>query len=313
MGGLLSKSPPSSESSSSSSPSSSSSSSTPAVPLRELIDIPRSDLRHPSDEENARYPVAGSFETRKYHNRMVVIKVVPVPSHSDFKNEITALSQGIQHPNIVEIIGVCRGEGSSMMIVEYVEGNNLEKVLLSSIPLSWETVLNYAIQICSAMAHVHQHNVVHRNLKPSNVIILKSPKPGVDLKLLDFGMARLVAGSMTSKKGTLQYCSPEMLKAAGPGHFTTAVDIYSFGIFLWQLITRREPLIELQIFELPKAVIAGTRPKIPAKMPDILRHLIEALWADNPRNRPPFQHAKIELEKALGMVREFPDISTMRN
>jgi len=211
------------------------------------------------------------------------------------------------HPCVVDILGLFSTDVASFVVVEYVELGSLEKLLESNLDFTWEQIFSFAIDICKGMDHVHKAGVVHRNLKPSNVLVIStSPKAEVRLKVSDFGLARLVAAKMTGKRGPVAYMAPELL--TNPA-YTNSVDVYSFGIILWQLIARAEPFAGTPLAEIPRLTVEGKRPVIPAATPKVLRDLLESLWNQDPRLRPTFDTAHDRLKAAQGQISTFPPVA----
>lgn len=146
------------------------------------------------------------------------------------------------------------------------------------------------------MRYLHAKGVIHRDLKPDNLLLTASGH----VRVCDFGLARVQAShSMTVNKGTPAYMAPETMtlstNAAGK-QYTNAVDVYSFGILLWTMCTRRQPFGHIDNpFAIPAQVVAGVRPALPHRLPPRLGALITACWDPNPRSRPSF--AQIEVRR----------------
>jgi serine/threonine-protein kinase len=173
----------------------------------------------------------------------VAIKVMQ-PSHSDvqaatkrFLNECRAISS-VDHPNIVRLHHIIEDAGSYYMVMQYVDGTSLRKVLSARTP-SLEEVLRVACEAASALEHAHARGIIHRDLKPDNIMITRE---GVT-KILDFGVAHLVDyTSITSSGvfvGTLAYAAPEQIHRRRP--IDGRVDVYGLGVVLFEMLTGRLP------------------------------------------------------------------------
>jgi serine/threonine protein kinase len=152
-----------------------------------------------------------------------------------FIREIKVLAK-LEHPNITSFRTAFRVNEELLMIMEYVEGSSLSRKLLQR--LEPETAVDYACQVLSALGHAHQCGVLHRDVKPSNILI----GTGDRVKLTDFGIASLIADpglTITGGTvGTLYYMAPEQMKALP---IDGRADLYSLGATLYEMITGRVP------------------------------------------------------------------------
>src|ERR671936_3071228 len=143
----------------------------------------------------------------------------------------------LAHPNIVSIYDRGEAEGTYYIAMEYLEGRSLKELILSRGPAPVSVAIDYARQILSALRFAHRNGIVHRDIKPHNVLVDGEGR----LKVTDFGIARAGASQMTEEGsiiGTAQYLSPEQAKDA-PVDQTS--DIYSLGIVLYELLTGEVP------------------------------------------------------------------------
>ncbi len=155
-----------------------------------------------------------------------------------FKREVAILKQ-LKHPNIVRLFGEGKTGGVRYYAMEYVEGESLDKVMARRDRMTWEEVVEFGTQLCSALQHAHEAGIVHRDLKPSNLMILADGT----LKLTDFGIAKdLDETQLTSTNctvGTASYMSPEQCR--GEKNITHKSDLYSLGVVFFELLTGRKP------------------------------------------------------------------------
>ncbi|MEM7032080.1 MAG: protein kinase [Chloroflexota bacterium] len=184
---------------------------------------------------------------KAYHpalDRDVAIKVLHATFKNDnqfferFKREAQIVAK-LDHPHIIPVYDFNEHEGESYLVMRYIEGHTL-KAHLSNKPLSPETVLRIMRPMCEALIYAHQQGVLHRDVKPSNIMLGKDGK----LYLADFGLARMVqAGESTLSQdmmvGTPQYISPE--QAQGMQELDVQTDIYSLGIVLFEMMTGQVP------------------------------------------------------------------------
>eukprot|EP00775_Hariotina_reticulata_P012508 gene12508-12642_t len=144
--------------------------------------------------------------------------------------------------------------------------------------------------VVRGLEYLHEKNIVHGDLNARNVLVACNPKAvcGVSAKLADLGLSRTIKQHATHHTtctvGTMSHMSPELLRY---GRMSTAVDIYSLGVVMWELYMREVPFRELhygQFFEM--VVLRDRRPKVPVNMPDDYRLLMEQCWTTSPTDRP---------------------------
>jgi len=276
-------------------------------PLREFQ---RNELRYLSDEEQTEMSIGGALELRRLGDKIVTMKMSAVQDPKQFKKEVAAVSTFAPHPCVVDILGLFNSEVASFVVVEYLKGGSLEQLLQTSEKFTWDQIISFGVDICKGMAHVHKAGVVHRNLKPSNVLVVSTSSAApVRVKVSDFGLARLVAAKMTGKRGPVAYMAPELLKKS-EADYNNSVDVYSFGIILWQLITRGEPYHGISFVEIPQQTLTGNRPPIPESTPPVLADLLRSLWNQDPSRRPTFEQAQETLSGALKQQSNFPPVSS---
>jgi predicted Ser/Thr protein kinase len=143
----------------------------------------------------------------------------------------------LSHPNIVNVFDYGEDHGILYLIMEYLEGKSLEKLVEGHNILPIETIIPMYDQVCSALDHAHQHGIVHRDIKPANIMILDN---GL-VKVTDFGIAKMVSMGMTQAGqvlGTPNYMSPEQVKGR---QVDGRSDIFSLGIILYELATGEMP------------------------------------------------------------------------
>lgn len=176
-------------------------------------------------------------------NRFVAIKVLKDEfSHDqDFIKRFNIESQaaaGLSHSNIVSVYDVGTQENIHYIVMEYVDGITLKKYMEEHGALSVEEAINFSIQIASALNHAHRKGIIHRDIKPQNILVTKDKQ----LKVTDFGIARAVSSyTMKIEDGamcTAHYCSPEQAS----GRYTDEKsDIYSLGVVMYEMLTGRLP------------------------------------------------------------------------
>ena len=144
----------------------------------------------------------------------------------------------LQSPNIVTVYDFGEHEGNPYLVMEYIEGASLEGIIKSGVPLTLAEKLGIIIDVCNGLSYAHEQGVIHRDMKPGNIMVLK--KDGT-AKIVDFGIARIGGSRLTRTDqviGSYDYMSPEQLQNKHLDHRT---DIFSTGVVLYQLLTGELP------------------------------------------------------------------------
>ena len=174
-------------------------------------------------------------------NRYVAIKVMKAEFSQD-KNFVSKFiieaqsAAGLTHPNVVSVYDVGDEDGIYYIVMELVEGITLKKYIEKKGSLTSKEAVSIAIQVAQGMEAAHSHHIVHRDIKPQNIIISKEGK----VKVTDFGIARAASSQTISSSamGSVHYISPEQARG---GYSDEKSDIYSFGITLYEMLTGHVP------------------------------------------------------------------------
>lgn len=174
-------------------------------------------------------------------NRFVAVKVLKPEFREDktfirkFRSEAQAAA-GLTHPNIVNVFDVGDDEGVYYIVMELIEGITLKEYIAKKGKLSIKEATSIAIQVSMGLEAAHNHGIVHRDVKPQNIIISTDGK----VKVTDFGIARAASSNTISSNvmGSVHYSSPEQVRG---GYSDEKSDIYSLGITLYEMVTGRVP------------------------------------------------------------------------
>ncbi len=214
-----------------------------------------------------------------------------------FRREAQAAA-GLQHPNVVSVYDRGSGDGTYYIAMEYLPGRTLKQLIREEAPLEPVRAIDITIQILKAARFAHRRGVIHRDLKPHNVIVDEADQA----KVTDFGIARAGASDMTetgSIMGTAQYLSPEQAQGRA---VSPASDLYAIGVVLYELLTGHVPFdaetaVTIAIKHVSEAPGPPTaiNPAVPAELEQVV------LWAlnKNPADRPQDADAMIEALEAV--------------
>ncbi|MBY0087317.1 Stk1 family PASTA domain-containing Ser/Thr kinase [Brevibacillus sp. M2.1A] len=176
-------------------------------------------------------------------NRPVAVKVLrsQFGTDEDFVNRFRREAQAVaslSHPNVVGVYDVGQDGDTHYMVMEYIEGYTLKEVIIQRGALPVEEAVRIAEQICDALDHAHQNQIIHRDIKPHNIMIGKNGR----VKVTDFGIARAVTSATITHTnamlGSVHYFSPEQARGGITGEKS---DIYSLGIVLYEMVTGELP------------------------------------------------------------------------
>lgn len=246
----------------------------------------------------------GKLYRGTYNGEDVAIKLLERPENDveraqlmeqQFQQEVMMLAN-LKHPNIVRFIGACRKQMVWCIVTEYAKGGSVRQSLMKrqhrSIPA--RVAVRQALDVAKGMEYVHGLGFIHRDLKSDNLLIFGDKS----IKIADFGVARIEVQTegMTPETGTYRWMAPEMIQHRP---YTQKVDVYSFGIVLWELITGMLPFQNMTAVQAAFAVVnKGARPSIPGDCLPTLRDLMMRCWDSNPDVRPSFAEVVGTLEYA---------------
>ncbi|XP_009409582.2 serine/threonine-protein kinase STY13 [Musa acuminata AAA Group] len=246
----------------------------------------------------------GKLYRGTYDGEDVAIKLLEKPENDperaqlmeqQFGQEVMMLAN-LKHPNIVRFIGACRKPMVWCIVTEYAKGGSVRQFLMRrqnrSVPL--KLAVKQALDIAKGMEYVHGLGFIHRDLKSDNLLIFADKS----IKIADFGVARIEVKTegMTPETGTYRWMAPEMIQHRP---YNQKVDVYSFGIVLWELITGMLPFPNMTAVQAAFAVVnKGVRPVIPQDCLPALNEIMTRCWDANPDVRPSFSEIITMLQSA---------------
>lgn len=236
----------------------------------------------------------GVVHEGKYEGKDVAIKVLHQLKQTDIEEFCREgrTMMNLQHPRIIRFTGACIEPLQYALVMELIPGCSLTDLLHSSAEVSWEERFQIAVDIAMGLSYLHSKDIVHCDVKSGNVLLDENRRA----KLCDFGMARLKRAHSvypTGQIGTLGWTAPEIVLDEGEAKNTKQVDVYAFGVVLWELGSRRAPFEGLQ----PAAIIrrlmdpTGKRDPISEDTPEDMASLIRRCCSFNPKDRPSMAEA----------------------
>ncbi|XP_062216158.1 uncharacterized protein LOC133916460 [Phragmites australis] len=230
-----------------------------------------------------------------YDDKPVAIKFIRQPDDDDngkmaaklekqYNSEINSLSH-LYHKNVIKLVAAYKCPPVFYIITEFLPGGSLRSYLNSTEhhPIPLEKIIFIALDVARGMEYVHSQGVVHRDIKPENILFDENC-----VKIADFGIAceETLCDVLVEDEGTYRWMAPEMIKQKA---YNRKVDVYSFGLLLWEMVSGRIPYENLTPFQVAYAVAnRNLKPTIHPECPPALRPLIEQCCALQPDKRPDF-------------------------
>ena len=239
---------------------------------------------------------AGTTYLGKFCGQQVAIKVASVNDFGleGWTNELKSLRK-LHHSNIIHFLGAIYNPSplTYCLVLEYCNGGDLDTYLHGdggsiTPPHFFETVTKH---VASGLIYLHKKNIIHRDVKPANVLLSGDLNGNFTAKLTDFGLSAMIqqnasttnGKNLTAETGTYRYMAPEVIKNQ---KYHYPADIYSLAVLMWEIITRELPFQNLSQIEAAGCVaLEGKRPPFPKGIPAQVRLIIEKCWSGKPEER----------------------------
>jgi serine/threonine protein kinase len=236
----------------------------------------------------------------QYSGRPVAVKLyknLRGTSSDALRNEVMLLN-AVKHPNILPIIGITKPPNVAV-IMPIMENGSLFDALhgssatkLEPSKYTWQVFFKIADDVARAVEYLHgfrmngvKQPIIHSDLKSANLLVRElSGRCAPSVYLIDFGISIQNDLESSRRQGTVCYMAPELLKSGGK--ITPKVDVFAYGVLLAELVTLKIPFLKVAPKQIEAAVLKGDRMPLPDSIPDTLRKLINACWAQSPSDRP---------------------------
>eukprot|EP00727_Mastigamoeba_balamuthi_P010137 m51a1_g5746 putative protein tyrosine kinase (1072) ;mRNA; f:1170442-1177724 len=235
-----------------------------------------------------------------WRGAVIAIKKLPANQLSEvflneFLREIT-LMKSLRHPNVLQFLGSCLEPPNICIVIEYMGRGSLYSILHNPLEIwDWPMLLNTLCDASRGVLYLHTSRppIIHRDLKTHNLLVDENWK----VKVCDFGLSTIMeqASQTMTACGTPCWTAPEVLKHL---HYTEKADVYSFGIVMWECLTRKDPYFGMPPFKVIFAVgNEGLRPPLPPFTPTEYMQLARDCWDESPHRRPSFEAILTRLEE----------------
>jgi serine/threonine protein kinase len=214
----------------------------------------------------------------------------------EFRAEMAFLSE-LHHPNIVLFIGACVKKPNLCIVTEFMKQGSLRDILANNtIKLTWKQKLRMLRSAALGINYLHSLHpvIVHRDLKPSNLLVDEN----WNVKVADFGFARIKEENATMTRcGTPCWTAPEIIRG---DKYDERADVFSFGVVMWQVVTRKEPFAGRNFMGVSLDVLEGKRPQIPNDCPAEFRKVMKKCWHASAEKRPTMERVVAFFDKEMG-------------
>lgn len=267
------------------------------VDLSSIVEIEVDKSKFPIDRFAPLETISSTYNSTIYLSidrllgTRVAIKIIKLGKPSDivrFQKEVKALGS-LSHPGLVKVLDFAEKNGAPYMVMEYVEGMSLREYLLRNLKLTVEDTIHVVINLCETLDYCHSKNVLHRDVKPENILISNSTE-SLEIKLVDFGLActiDTISSQNSTIAGTPLYMAPD---TSNGYKFDVRSEIYSIGCIMFELLTGSPPYEDVSALALLKLHAEAEIPTLSIRSPDDkfdthLENIVSKCLAKEPADR----------------------------
>ncbi|KAK3159811.1 hypothetical protein QOZ80_1BG0051360 [Eleusine coracana subsp. coracana] len=256
-----------------------------------------------------------------YDDNPVAIKFIRQPDDDDngklaaklekqYNSEINSLSH-LYHKNVIKLVAAYKCLPVFYIITEFLSGGSLRSYLnnTENHPIPLEKIISIALDVACGLEYIHSQGIVHRDIKPENILFDEN----FCVKIADFGIAceETLCDVLVEDEGTYRWMAPEMIKQKA---YNRKVDVNSFGLLIWEMVSGRIPYENLTPFQVAYAVAnRNLKPTIPPECPSALRPLIEQCCSLQPDKRPDFWQIVKVLEQFQSVLAQGGCLDTLKS
>lgn len=243
--------------------------------------------------------VYSAYDTRL--NRKVAVKIIPKSETLEdrIKRELQ-VTASLNHPNIVNLYDFLVSENYYVVVMEFVEGVSLRKMLEKRKKIPWDKAIYIAVQIASALEEAHRKSIIHKDIKPENILVSRTGQ----VKLADFGIASLISRQKHQPvSGTIGYMSPEQITGK---YIDETSDVFSLGTVLYEMLTGKNPFVAddyrdavNRILNLVPEEPNSIEPTVPAKLSEIAMKAISKDPDFRFQSAAAFKKALLDFQQSL--------------
>jgi hypothetical protein len=224
--------------------------------------------------------------------------------YDEFFGECEVMMSLRPHKNIAQLLGVSVDPSKPLCIVtDFYANGSLFDFIMSDKQFGWDFVIRALEGVTAGMYHLHSESILHRDLAARNILLSEA----LEAKVSDFGLSKKVLQPQEDQqesffRGAFKYMAPESLAR---NVFSTKTDVWSFGVTVWEVITRKAPFTELDLYAAAKKIKKGLRLPIPDDCPASVAGLMNACWYIDPDARPEFDELSVYFETIRSEYRNY--------
>jgi serine/threonine protein kinase len=268
----------------------------------------------------------GMVVKARYNFADVAVKTIKIESNlgeditvekaiATVENEI-GLMKVLNHPNLANYYGYKITDDEELkLVMELCDGGNVKSLLSKGIKLTINQRLKIILDSAAGLFHLHSKNVIHRDIKSLNILLVnpvEDETSKIVCKLTDYGLSKVIDSTKSqatkSSVGTDYWMAPEVIKASEKNYYSFKADVFSFGIFMWEVFTGKTPYSDMKLNSALiacKVAMNGLRPRsdwLFQDTPQVVRDLIDQCLKDDPHLRPDMKEMYLKIDTLIQTI-----------